>query len=410
MNDLLLSEVEILLTLSAPSSPPSDHTHIPSEILHHIASFLDAPSTLSFALVARAFTLPAESAIWHDLDFFSLPVLDHSLEKYYRDSGGAVGENHGRMRDRVQKTLIAGNKRRWKMVKSLCLTYLPHCGDWMVILLEMCMPSVVSLRLTSAGPDIDDEGAETLDMRIVKLRWDLLLCGRNLSLPSLTHVRFDQNTIQSITFIHLLCQCAPNLTHLYVAVHERYDSDAYDHMYLNSDSQNFETTRIRECSVHLGVQDIFSSSLHYRTTIDLLRNSPALEKLGIALQSDHYLYDDSTEVVRCARGLKALRQLHWGNNAYLPTQTVESGVRVTGFENLNAVCMMYMQYGLPVSFLSRPAWSRADPLRMGSHERGTTCPSCLKWKLFISTARGGMKGIWTPKSPFNYIQHPILTQ
>lgn len=212
-----LSEAEYLLTSPPALSPISDHVQLPDEILHHIARYLDRSSALAFALVARAFTYPADLALQSHIDLEVAPI-----PYYGRASAPDLAQRQRttlRMRRRIGKLLETGDKRRWKAVKSLKVTPLDGVGDRLMALLEGISANLESLHVTSASArPTHSIGFDSIDNRIIRLNQDLLACGESISFPSLTHVRFDVGTVHIITLLPLLFRCSPNLTHVQVAL------------------------------------------------------------------------------------------------------------------------------------------------------------------------------------------------
>lgn len=344
MSDLL-SEVERIILEPPHITPPSDHTPLPYEILAKIASYLDKNSALSFLLVAKAFVQHAEPLIWRHLDLYFKP-FPGDLERYWMQLRMLTIPTR-LMRERVKEMLRLGNQRRWKMVKSMRVTSMAGVGDQLINLVEHIAPTVERLHLLAPISPFFVE-KDSFDTRVLGLNSDLKLCGLQLSFDSLTHMRIEIGAFRSLRSIYSICQLAPNLHHVELAATVNTVSGGVEDLFLHQSYDIYGPTAIRHLAfvIHIGhripmMSD--ESDRHIMPILDLIDNSPNIQKLGISIRDDVQHYYQTAVLISHLRVLKGLTHLQW-DYLYFRFHAGDSG----GFEALRVMCMPYPGYGFPV--------------------------------------------------------------
>lgn len=207
-----------------PSNSASTLSTLPFEILYRILSHLDTASALSLAQVAKAFGSSTEQAIWENVDFLTVylnaPYVglpdESDIRTYQEDEAwraAAKEEDYRKLRRRYQAMANAADPRRWKMVKIVQAVTGEAVNDHLADLLVKVSETLNYLHL-----DYPNETSMTSDdfveQSLYRIDSRLQLGGSLLSFPKLTYLHLGQDTIDSMAFIHFLCQASPNLLSL----------------------------------------------------------------------------------------------------------------------------------------------------------------------------------------------------
>lgn len=259
---------------------------LPEEVLNHVASYLDLPTALSFALVARRYFLPAQTRVWSTLDLTLNPsfsvrpwsTLYHTYPLNPCVSPPKATDEY--VAAALEKVMPLQAADRWALVREMSLMSRPCLLGHMLEFLDRTSSHIRSLiYLEYEDPDSDLYEYDNSD-RWIGIPLETII-GSKLSFPLLTQLTMSYATFQQFGLIASLCQSAPNLVSLEFGIRDESGIPRrLIHQLLTS------TTKIQHLRMlfYGEVEDlgeVVEADAVLDTMISILAHSPAIRDLSI---------------------------------------------------------------------------------------------------------------------------------
>lgn len=261
--------------------PPLSLTDLPAEILSQVSRLLDRPSAISFALVSRVFTVPAESRLWRDLDLTLPPNFGRrpwvrpceegtdGYELLNEEEVARVREDcRTELMERIRKMSSSWDERRMGLVRAIKIVSCYGAVNQTISILTMVNSTLRYLHFVLA-----DWSPEWQSIDIVMLQ-------SITSFPALTHIRIDFGAIIYADFLTTLVAGAPNLVHLEASIGSSVYSVDWEAESLIEPPPLTVNTKIRYLSVSYYDNEVGAELIQHPMR-NIILFSPLLEKVSL---------------------------------------------------------------------------------------------------------------------------------